>query len=187
MPPPKSYIVELGHMGAPSLVGGPILISPALQNLLELNAHELAPGLSLDAGDDEGEALIPHLLQQPQQPSLEKDLGRGRRWLRRGWSRRQVEWVGLGWMEGLEIELDGRAAWKGWWMGWMERMSDELDGNVNGCVRLDVEEMWRLDRRTGHCIEWKGWTLDRMEGLDGRVGYWVGWMKCWLPEGQKTD
>jgi len=83
-------------MRAPSLVGGATPISPALQDLLELYAHELAPGLSLDAGDDEGEALISHLLQQPQQPSLEEDLGRGRRWLRRGWSRRQVRWVGLG-------------------------------------------------------------------------------------------
>lgn len=108
-------------MRAPSLVGGATPISPALQDLLELYAHELAPGLSLDAGDDEGEALISHLLQQPQQPSLEEDLGRGRRWLRRGWSRRQVRWVGLGWMEGLEIELDGRAAWKGGGQaGWKE-------------------------------------------------------------------
>lgn len=53
--------------------------SPALHNLLELNAHELAPGLGLDAGDDAAQPLISHLFQQPQQPCLEEHLqARGR-------------------------------------------------------------------------------------------------------------
>ena len=53
--------------------------SPALQDLLELNAHELTPGLGLDAGDDAAQPLVPHLLQQPQQPRLEEHLrARGR-------------------------------------------------------------------------------------------------------------
>jgi len=47
----------------------------------------------------------------------------------------------------------------------MEGMSDELDGSVNGGVGLDG--------RVGEWIELKGWTLDWMEGLDVRVGYWV--------------
>lgn len=48
--------------------------SPALQDLLELDAHELAPGLGLDAGEDAAQPLVPHLLQQPQQPRLEEHL-----------------------------------------------------------------------------------------------------------------
>lgn len=71
------------------------------------------------------------------------------------------------------IGLDGRVGdligWEscleGWWTGWMEGMSDELDGSVNDCVGLDG--------RVGEWIELKGWTLDWMEGLDVRVGYWV--------------
>lgn len=50
------------------------LASPALHHLLELNAHELASGLSLDSGDDAAQPLISHLLQQPQQPRLEEHL-----------------------------------------------------------------------------------------------------------------
>ena len=64
------------------LLGAPFSFppaSPALQDLLELNAHELTPGLCLDAGEDAAQPLIPHLLEQPQQPRLEEHLGvRGR-------------------------------------------------------------------------------------------------------------
>lgn len=52
-------------------------LSPALEDLLEFNAHQLSPCLGLDAGDDAGKAFVAHLLQLAQQPCLEKHLSGG--------------------------------------------------------------------------------------------------------------
>lgn len=51
------------------------MVSPALDDLLELEAHQLSSGTGLDAGDDAGQALIAHLLQLAKEPRLEEDLG----------------------------------------------------------------------------------------------------------------
>ncbi len=50
-------------------------ISPLVQKFLVLLAHEEAPDVCLEVGEDLRESLFPHFLEVPQNSSPEEDLG----------------------------------------------------------------------------------------------------------------
>lgn len=52
--------------------GGPA--SPPLQHLLELHPHQVPPAHGLRACHQGHQLLVPHLLQESQEPSFEKHL-----------------------------------------------------------------------------------------------------------------